>query len=276
MPDNEQNNEEQHAEVLDSLLVGVDIDDDVSRKMAYNACLAHAQQEMNEDPDVNQFVALAAQRLGQVRVHFGVVKGMVALPETARLHLRYDPTGGPVLTGNADGLRYLSDLCAVLVEAPTPEDAPEEHVHLYPGEPPMYGTSFGMTLYHSADIWFQRHAVDTEGDSDTEEEAPDPPPREIDPKTIAAVEFFEDDKIPLPPPLYLRYDKLYRVLSCRSHSPEDEVWEKTLSKSNGSRMYVFTIRDDAQEIFEIALDLDDAGIHYFTRSDLEQLWEVQT
>jgi len=41
-------------------------------------------------------------------------------------------------------------------------------------------------------------------------------------------------------------------------------------------MYVFAIRDDAQERFEIALHLDDPSIHYFTRSDLEQVWEVGT
>ncbi len=272
MPDNEQ----QYAEILDSLLVGVDMNDNVSRKMAYNACLTHAQQEMDGDPNVNQFVALAAERLGQVRVHFGVVKSMVAQTEAARLHLRYDPTGGPVLTGNADGLRYLSDLCAALADAPAPEDAPEEHVHLYPAEPPLFGTSYGLTIYHSADSWFKRHAVDTESDDDTEAEeaSPEPPPREIDTEAIAAIEFLEDDKMPLPPFLYLRYDKLYRVRSCRPHSAEDEVWEKSPLSGDGSRMYVFQVRDDAQEIFEIALDLDDGGIRYFTRSDLEQIWEA--
>ena len=40
--------------------------------------------------------------------------------------------------------------------------------------------------------------------------------------------------------------------------------------NDASRRFAF--RNDAQKIFEIALDLDDSGIHCFTRSDLEQVW----
>ena len=213
-------NEQDYSQILDELLVGADRDDEVSRKMAYNACLAYAEENLAGDFAANAFIALAAERLRQVRVHFGVIKSMVPMPDDARLHLRYAPQGGPVLTGNRDGLRYLSDLCAVLADAA--------------------------------------------------------PPREITPEQIAAVEFYEDDKIPLPPPLYLRYDKLYRVLNCRPYSPEEEIWSKPPARDDGGRMCVFAIRDEAQEIFEIALDLDDAGIHYFTHSDLEQVWGVAT
>lgn len=268
-------NEEQYINILDDLLAGADMHDEVSRKMAYNACLAYAEQNLAGTPEVNVFMALAAERLGQARIHFSIIKGMVPLLEEARLHLRFVEEGGPVLTGNTDGLRYLSNLCAALADMPLSE-GPEEHAHLYAGEPPMFGTSYELTVYHSADTWFDRHAArldDAEGEEVTED-AVAPPPREIAPEQIAAIEFFEDEKIPLPPPLYLRYDKLYRVLSCRVYSPEEEVWTKPPSSGGEGRMHVFRFRDDAQEIFEIALDLDDAGIHYFTKNDLEQVWGV--
>lgn len=271
--------EQEYSQIFDGLLVGVDMEDAVSRKMAYNACLAYAEQTLDGDPQVNQFLALAADRLGQMRIHLSVLKEMVPMPDGARLHLRYAPQGGPVLTGNTDGLRYLSDLCAALAASLLPDgDGPEEHVHLYDAEPPMFGDTYGLTMYHSADAWFDKHAVaaeDGEEDGEAEEDGPPPPTREITPEQVVAVEFFQDDSNPLPPTLYLRYDKLYRVLDCRPHLPEDEVWAKP-PPDGGGRIYVFSVRDDAQEVSEIALDLDDAGVHYFTRSDLEQIWGADT
>ncbi len=262
-----------YNQILDELLVGRDMDDEVSRRMAYNACLAYAAEHPAGDFAVNAFVALAAERLGQVRVHFGVVKGMVPLPDDAKLHLRYAEQGGPVLTGNRDGLRYLSDLCAALADSPLSEaGGPEEHVHLYSGEPPIFGSSYALTLYHSADDWFDRHGAAPEDDAEAENADNAAPPRKIAPEQVAAVEFYQDDKIPMPPPLYLRYDKLYRVLSCRAYNEDEETLSKPTANGGEGRMYVFTFRDDAQEIFEIALDLDDAGIHYFTRRDLDQVW----
>ncbi len=271
------NKEEKYNQALNELLTGVDMDDEVSRKIAYNACLAHAQQDLDADPEVNLFIALAAERLRQVRVHFGIIKGLVPMPEDARLHLKYAPKGGPVLTGNTNGLRYLSDICATLAEAPFPDDGgPEEHIHLYDNEPPMFGQSYGLTIYHSADAWFARYGIAPDDvDAETNLETL-PPPREISPEQVAAIEFFEDVNHPLPPTLYLRYDKLYRVLDRRQYLPQDEVWAKPSPNGDDSRMYVFTIRDDAQEIFEIALHLDDSGIHFFTKNDLEQIWGVGT
>ena len=271
--------EQEYNRLLEALLVGVDMEDDVSRKMGYNACLAHAQQELDADPDVNQFIAMAAERLGQVRVHLGVVKGIVSMPEEARLHLRYAPEEGPTITGNADGLRYLSALCAALADFPAPSiEAPEEHVHLYQNEPPMFGQSFGLTIYHSSEEWFDLHAIAPDDAETVAEDAAQtsPPPREITPEQVAAIEFFQQDDLPLPPPLYLRYDKLYRVLDRRPHHTGDGAWAKRLSEEEDIRMYVFSIRDDAQERFEIALHLDDPSVHYFTRSDLEQIWEIGT
>ncbi len=262
-----------YNQIFDTLLVGTDMSDDVSRQMAYNACLTYAEEHLAGDFAANTFIALAAQRLGQMRVHYGVIKGMVPLPDDARLHLEYAEQGGPVLTGNQNGLRYLSDLCAALAASPLPDGTgPEEHVHLYDGEPPMFGSSHALTLYHSADDWFDRHGAAPENDADTDNADNPAPPRDIAPEQIAAVEFYEDGKIPVPPPLYLRYDKLYRVLNCRPYAADEEVWSKPPASGGEGRMHVFTFRNDAQEIFEIALDLNDAGIHYLTRSDLEQVW----
>ena len=271
------NKEQEYNRLLETLLVGIDMGDDVSRKMGYNSCLAHAQQELDTDPDVNQFIAMAAQRLGQVRVHLGIVKGIVPMPGEARLYLRYAPQNGPTLTGNAAGLHYLSDLCAALADFPASSGkGPEEHIHLYENEPPMFGQSFGLTIYHSSEEWFDRHPI---APDDAETVAADAaqsprPPREITPDRVAAIEFFQQDDLPLPPPLYLRYDKLYQVLDQRPHHMGDGAWAKRVSEEEDGGMYVFSIRDDTQERFEIALHLDDPSIHYFTHDDLEQIWEA--
>ena len=262
-------NKLEYDRIIEELSVGVDMDDDVSRKMSYNACLDYAKRDLGADFDVNVFLEMAAERFDQVRVHFAVIKGLVPMPEDARLHLKYAPVGGPVLTGNTTGLRYLSDLCAALADTPVPEgDGVEEHIHLYDNEPPMFGQSYGLTIYHSGDAWFDRYGVEP---SDTEAETLSRPPREISPEQIAAIEFFEENDMPLPPVLYLRYDKLYRALDFRQHLQGDGVWTKPSENEENGRRYVFTIRDDAQEIFEIALHLDDVGVHYFTKIDLEQI-----
>lgn len=267
-------NMHEYDRVLDELSVGVDLDNAISRKMIYNACLNYAKRDLDTDFDVNIFLEMAAERLAQVRVHFAVVKGLVPMPEDARLHLKYAPIGGPVLTGNTIGLRYLRDLCSALADRPIPKgDSVEEHVHLYDNEPPMFGQSYGLTIYHSGDAWFERHGTEPyEAQAETKSGISATPTREISPEQIAAIEFFEENEMPLPPMLYLRYDKLYRVLAFRLHLPGDGVWTKPAENEENGRRYIFTIRDDAQEIFEIALHLDDVGIHYFTKIDLEQIW----
>jgi hypothetical protein len=266
-------NELDYNQILDTLLVDTDMNDEVSRKMAYNACLTCAEELLADDLTVNVFVALAAERLGQVHVYFDVIKDAVPMPENARLRLRYkEDAPDPELTGNTEGLRYLSDLCtalanSLLIETP----GSEEHVHLDSGEPPLWGDSYGLTIYRSADAWFDRHAVAADK-ADADGTVQNTPSREVAPEQVAAIEFLEEEDTLIPPPLYLRHHKLYRILNCRAYSSGEGVPSKTTNSGSESRMHAFTFRDDAQEIFEIALDLDDTGIHYFTRRDLEQVW----
>lgn len=268
-------NEEQYSKIIDSLTVGTDMRDEVSRRMAYNACLTYAEREISFDPDVNLFVSLAAERLEQLHVYFDVIKNMVQMPENARLRLRYtlpdDPD--PTLTGNTEGLRYLSSLCTALISSPPlSRTGSEDHVHLNAGEPPMIGNSYGLTVYHSADNWFDRFANPPE---DAEEVNTELPLRQVLPEQIAAIEFLKDENVQIPPFFYLRHDKLYRVLDFRSYSQKEEVPVKPIESGNEDRLFVFTIRDDAQELFDIALHLDDPSLHYFTKSDLEQVWRDQ-
>jgi hypothetical protein len=262
--------EQNYNQLLDELLQDVDMNDDVARKIAHNRCLEYAQHELEDDPEVNMFLALAAERLGQTRIHLSLIKGMVSMPEDARLHLTYSPQGGPTLTGNVGGLRYLSDICAVLAAAPVSNGAltAPEHVHLYDGESPMFGNSYGLTVYNEPNAWFDKHGIPMDDVDDTEGGLPAVPPREIIPEQIAALEFFEGG--PLPPVLLLRLGKLYRVLEVR-HYDSDKVWSKPFPDGEADRVFVFTIHDDSDSRFEMALHLDDPSIHFFTFHDLEQI-----
>ena len=223
-------------QLLDRLLADVDLSDEMARKQAYNRCLEYARNELADDPDKNRFMMLASERLRQTRVHFRVVEGMVQMPEDARLHLVYTDDGGPCLTGNPSGLRYLSDLAVVLSSAPSPH----EHVHLYQGEPPMFGNSFGLTIYNEPDDWLDKHAIAPDDvNMDDGPDATTDPPREIAVDSIAAIEFFESQ--PLPPPLLLSFDKLYRVITSRPYNGED-VWVKVNLENGPERIHIFSIQ----------------------------------
>lgn len=58
-------NELDYSQILDRLLIDTDMSDEVSRKMAYNACLGCAEELLADDPTVNVFVALAADGWGR-------------------------------------------------------------------------------------------------------------------------------------------------------------------------------------------------------------------
>ena len=260
------NSEQEHRRVLDELLAGVDMANEVAKKQAYNRCREYAQDELADDANVNSFMAMASERLGQTRIHFRVVESMVQMPEDARLHLTYTEEDGPCLTGNSSGLRYLSDLAAALSSAPSPH----EHVHLYQETPPMFGNSFALTLYNEPDEWLDQHGIapddaNTNGTTDDTTE----PPRETAVDSIAAIEFFEGQ--PLPPPFLFSFDKLYRVVKSRPYSGE-KVWAKKIGLEKGTaRVHIFSIHDDSGALFDIALHLDDPDVRYFTRRDLEQV-----
>ena len=148
---------------------------------------------------------------------------MAALPDRARLHLTYFPESGPVLIGNRDGLRYLSDLCAVLAAAPEPSaSTPAEHTHLNVGKPPLFGSSYSLTLYHAVQR-LVRHACRPPGGYQigrTGGRGRTATARVGCVRSIAATELYGDQ--PLPPTLLLRYDKLYRVLEQRPYKDDKD------------------------------------------------------
>jgi len=269
--------------LLDGLLAAEDVSDEVGRRRAYRHCLAHAREAMEDDPAVNLFLALAAECTGQARAHLSVVQGMVRLAGGARLCLTYSDEGGPALVGNADGLRYLSDLAATLADA----HMLGEHVHLNPDEGATTAYSYPLTLSLTDDAWFERLAQEAESEEEGEAEedgAEDPQDavpvrREIEPADVAALCFLlhsGEGPGALPPMLPLSPGRLYRVRAIRPHEAGERAWAKYpggLDEEEAApRMTLFTLRDDDHEQFEIALHLDDPDLHYFTRRDLEQIW----
>ena len=70
--------------------------------------------------------------------------------------------------------------------------------------------------------------------------------------------------------IFLSKDKIFRVIKFEEHDGKEGIPAKRIRESF-SRMYIFTLVDDRGQEIEIALDLDDWDIVYFTMGDLEQL-----
>ena len=249
----------EYDKIIKQLISEFELDSETERKKAYQKCIEYADQNLDYTIDYNPFVEKAAETLGQVTIRKDISRRMVEESGGEKLHLICSKESGPILTGNASGLSYLSEVIKNLSE----ENMNGEHSHFYYGEPPLYGNSYPLTIYLEGDDWFEKYGQDDkkkQGNSKTEYIH-----RDIDIDKIVA--FLISDKVP--PELLVNKNKIYKVYSCEKYEDKD-VWLKKI-RENTDRIFIFQFRKDDNEIEEIGLDLDDEKVLFLTKDDLTQL-----
>ena len=245
---------EHHAQILDEIIHPFDLSHDFGRKRAYEAAIDYARQNLVDDPHCNDFLQSAAKRLGFAPVAFDTLESRVKLPKNAWLDVWISDEDDEVaLTGTREGIQYLIDLLTQLREA----GDPEQHIHLDRGSLPMTENSANLVLFKEEETWFTGAAV--EGTVEF-------PQREIDPKSIYAIQFihFPPDDLPI------SAHRLYRVLRVE----EDDGFSSTVKEfgdGSGGRYYRFTFMADNDEKFTYSFHIDDPAVNYFTHREILKL-----
>jgi len=248
-----------YDKIIKQLISEFELDSEIGRKKAYQKCIEYADLNLDDTSDYNPFVTRASERLVQENIHKDIARRTVEESGDEKLHLTYSKKSGPVLTGNASGLSYLSRIIKNLSEA----IMNSEHSHLYYGEPPLYGSSYPLTIYLEGDDWFRKIDQDDKkkkGNRKTEYKH-----RDIDIDKIVA--FLVSDRVP--PDFMMTPNKIYKISSCEKYKDQD-VWIKKIRETT-DRLFIFKFTRDDDEIEEIALDLDDEKVLFFAKDDLTQL-----
>ena len=248
-----------YDKIIKQLISEFELDSEIGRKKAYQKCIEYADLNLDDTSDYNPFVTRASERLVQENIHKDIARRTVEESGDEKLHLTYSKKSGPVLTGNASGLSYLSRIIKNLSEA----IMNSEHSHLYYGEPPLYGNSYPLIIYLEDDDWFAKHAQDDE--KEERNVSTKYKYRAIDVDKIVA--FLVSDRVP--PDFMMTPNKIYKISSCEKYKDQD-VWIKKIRETT-DRLFIFKFTRDDDEIEEIALDLDDEKVLFFAKDDLTQL-----
>ena len=245
---------ERYEQILDQIIGPFDLSHDFGRKGAYEAALDYARQNLTEDPHCNEFLLAAAKRLGFAPVTRESLEGRVKLPKEAWLDLWISDEDDEVaLTGTREGIQYLIDLLTQLRDS----SDPEQHIHLDRGALPMTENSANLVLFKEEESWFT--GVAGEGLQDY-------PQREIDPKTIYAIQFIHYPPEDLP----ISAHKLYRVLKVEE-DPGSSTNIKEFGEGTENRYHRFTFIADNDERFTYTFHLDDPAVNYFTHREILSL-----
>ena len=246
---------ERHAQLLDQIIRPFDLTHDFGRKRAYEAAIEYARQHLIEDPHCNDFLKTAADRLGFAPITFDTLESRVKLPKNAWLDVWISDEDDEVaLTGTREGIQYLIDLLSQLRDA----SDPEQHIHLDRAILPMTENSANLVLFKEEETWFT--GVSTDG---LQEAFPE---REIDPKSIYAIQFIHYPPEDLP----ISAHKLYRVLRV---DPDDGYSSSIKEFADGgeTRYYKFTFVADNEEKFNYTFHLDDPAVNFFTHREILKL-----
>jgi hypothetical protein len=246
---------ERHAQLLDQIVRPFDLTHDFGRKRAYEAAIEYARQHLVEDPHCNDFLKTAADRLGFAAITFDTLESRVKLPKNAWLDVWISDEDDEVaLTGTREGIQYLIDLLSQLRDAADPE----QHIHLDRAVLPMTENSANLVLFKEEETWFTGVSPDGVQESF--------PEREIDPKSIYAIQFIHYPPEDLP----ISAHKLYRVLRV---DPDDGYSSSIKEFADGgeSRYYKFTFVADNEERFTYTFHLDDPAVNFFTHREILKL-----
>jgi hypothetical protein len=246
---------ERHAQLLDQIIRPFDLTHDFGRKRAYEAAIEYARQHLVEDPHCNDFLKAAAARLGFAAITFDTLESRVKLPKNAWVDVWISDEDDEVaLTGTREGIQYLIDLPSQLRDAADPE----QHIHLDRAVLPMTENSANLVLFKEEETWFTGVSPDGVQESF--------PEREIDPKSIYAIQFIHYPPEDLP----ISAHKLYRVLRV---DPDDGYSSSIKEFADGgeSRYYKFTFVADNEERFTYTFHLDDPAVNFFTHREILKL-----
>ena len=245
---------ERHAQLLDEIIGPFDLSHDFGRKRAYEAAIDYARQHLIEDPHCNDFLVAAAKRLGFAAISREALEGRVKLPKEAWLDVWISDEDDEIaLTGTREGIQYLIDLLTQLRDATDPE----QHIHLDRGSLPMTENSANLVLFKEDESWFTGVAADG---------VQEYPQREIDPKTIYAIQFIHYPPDDLP----ISAHRLYRVLKVEEDNGGSSNI-KEFGDGTESRYYKFTFIADNDERFTYTFHLDDPAVNYFTHREILSL-----
>ena len=246
---------ERYAQLLDQIIRPFDLTHDFGRKRAYEAAIEYARQHLIEDPHCNDFLNVAAKRLGFAAITFDTLESRVKLPKNAWLDVWISDDDDEVaLTGTREGIQYLIDLLSQLRDA----SDPEQHIHLDRAVLPMTENTANLVLFKEEESWFT--GVSTEGMQESF------PERDIDPKAIYAIQFIHYPPEDLP----ISAHKLYRVLKVE---PDDGYSSSIKEFADGAetRYFKFTFVADNEEKFTYTFHLDDPAVNFFTHREILKL-----
>jgi hypothetical protein len=245
---------ERYAQLLDEIVGPFDLSHDFGRKGAYEAAIEYARKHLVEDPHCNDFLAAAAKRLDFAPVTRENLEGRIKLPKEAWLDLWISDEDDEVaLTGTREGIQYLIELLTQLRDATDPE----QHIHLDRGALPMTENSANLVLFKEDETWFT--GVGAEG-------AQEYPQREIDPKSIYAIQFIHYPPDDLP----ISAHRLYRVMKVEEEAGQaDNI--KEFGEGTENRYYRFSFVADNDERFTYTFHLDDPAVNYFTHREILSL-----
>jgi hypothetical protein len=244
-----------YAQILDQIIRPFDLSHDFGRKRAYEATIDYARQHLISDPQCDEFLKTAAERLGFQAISFDALENRVKVPKDAWLDVWISDEDDEVaLTGTKEGIQYLIELLTHLRDS----GDPEQHVHLDRGLVPMTENSANLVLFKEEETWFT--GAGTEGAADHY------PQREIDPKQIYAIQFihYPPEDLPISP------HRLYRVLSVQ----DDDGYTPNVKEfvdGREDRYCRFTFIADNDEKFTYSFHLDDPAVNYFTHREILKL-----
>ena len=247
---------ERYAQLLDQIIRPFDLTHDFGRKRAYEAAIEYARQHLTDEPHCNDFLKAAAKRLGFAAITFDTLESRVKLPKNAWLDVWISDEDDEVaLTGTREGIQYMIDLLSQLRDS----SDPEQHIHLDRAVLPMTENSANIVLFKEEESWFTGAAA---------EAAQEPfPEREIDPRSVYAIQFIHYPPDDLP----ISAHKLYRVLKVDAAADAQGSSVKELVDGADSRYYRFTFIADHDERFTDPFHLDDPAVNYFTHREILKL-----
>lgn len=246
---------EKFAQILDQIVLPFDLSHDFGRKRAYEAAIEYARVNLMEDPACNEFLQAAAKHLGFAPITRDNLEGRVKLPKEAWLDLWISDEDDEIaLTGTREGLQYLIDLLTQLRDSADPE----QHIHLDRGTLPMTENSANLVLFKEDESWF----TGVGGDA-----LQDYPQREIDPKSIYAIQFIHYPPDDLP----ISAHKLYRVLKVEEDNGSGSANIKEFGDGSETRYHRFTFIADNDDRFTYTFHLDDPAVNYFTHREILSL-----